>query len=356
VSETVQRAPGVTGGGPSGPSGLNGAWGRLRRAGIFLSRQREATVFVVVVLLVVYFGFINSSGRSTFFTRLDLVNLSQIAAPIMIIAYGEVLLLICGEIDLSVGFIYAFAPYVMHYLVDYYGVPGILGILLAILIVGAGVGWINAFLTVTLRLPSFIATLGTGFILAGLILTMGHGEQASISNPVEGIGKYLGSLGFAEIIWAVGLLVVFHVLLRNTRWGLHTIAVGGNQLGAREAGVNVARIKYGNFMITGVLGAFVGIQIAFQTNVIDTFAGGAAYQPMFYAVAAAVIGGTALLGGTGTMIGAFLGGAVLAVLTDGFQVVGVSAYPLAIFFGAAILIAMIANIQLARLRGEGKAQ
>jgi simple sugar transport system permease protein len=245
----------------------------------------------------------------------------------------------------------------MYYLITYYHVPGILGILLAILIVGGGVGWVNAFLTVTLRLPSFVATLGTGFVLAGLTLTTAHGEQASIPPSVLGIGDWLGQAnGFAQIIWAVILLAVFHTLLRQTRWGLHTIAVGGNQLGAREAGVNVNRIKYGNFMITGALGAFAGIQIAFQTNLIDTFSGGAAYQPMFYAVAASVIGGTAMLGGSGTMIGAFLGASVLAVLTDGFAVLGISAYPLEIYFGAAILIAMIANVQLARLRGQGRAR
>ena len=75
---------------------------------------------------------------------------------------------------------------------------------------------------------------------------------------------------------------------------------------------------------------------------------------MFYAVAAAVIGGTAMLGGSGTMIGAFLGAAVLAILTDGFEVIGVSAYPLEIFFGGAILVSMIVNVQFARLRGEGR--
>jgi simple sugar transport system permease protein len=354
VSETVQRAPGVTGGRPGGSPGAAGALGQARRAGIFIMRQREATVFLVVVLLLVYFGLINTIGRSTFFTRLDLENLSQIAAPIMIIAYGEVLLLICGEMDLSVGFIYVFAPYVMHYFADYYGVPGILAIVLAIIVVGGGVGWLNGFLTVTLRLPSFITTLGTGFILGGISLTLSHGEQATITSPVAGIGKYLGTLGFAEIIWAVILLVFFHMLLRNTRWGLHTIAVGGNLTGAREAGINVARIKYGNFMICGLLGAFVGIQVAFQTNVIDTYSGGAAYLPMFYAVAAAVLGGTAMLGGTGTILGAFLGGALLAILEGGFDVIGVSAYPLEIYFGGAIVIAMIANIQLTRLRGQGR--
>lgn len=353
MSNTVQRAPGVAGQQPE--PGTGNAMRYLRQAGLFLARQREATVFLVVILLVIYFGFISSAGRSTFFTRIDLVNLSVIAAPIMIIAYGEVLLLICGEIDLSVGFIYAFAPFIMYFLIEYDHVPAILGIILAVLIVGGGVGWINAFLTVTLRLPSFVSTLGTGFILGGLTLTMGHGEQASIPPSSLGIGDWLGQAnGFAQFIWAVILLVVFHVLLRQTPWGLHTIAVGGNSLGAREAGVNVARIKYGNFMLTGILGAFAGIQTAFQTNLIDTFSGGAAYQPMFYSVAAAVIGGTAMLGGSGTIIGAFLGAAVLAILIDGFAVIGVSAYPLQIFFGGAILIAMIANVQLARLRGEGR--
>jgi len=142
-------------------------------------------------------------------------------------------------------------------------------------------------------------------------------------------------------------------VLTRTRWGLHTVATGGNQLGATEAGVSVARIKYGNFMLTGLLGALVGLQIAFQTSIIDPTAGG--YQPMFYAIAAAVIGGTAVLGGSGTIIGAFLGGIMLAVLINGFSVIGISANPLPIVFGAAILIAMIANVQLTRLRERGRA-
>jgi simple sugar transport system permease protein len=354
VSETAQRTPAVAGGPPGKPVAANDAWDRLRRTGLLLMRQREATVLLVVMLLLVYFGFVNANGRSTFFTRLDMINLSVLAAPIIIIALGEVLLLICGEIDLSVGFVYAFAPFIMHYLIDYYGVPGILGIVLAVAF-GAVIGWVNAFLTVTLGLPSFITTLGTGFILGGLILTTAHGTQAAIPPAVLGIGHWFGNANdYVQIIWAVVLAVILHMLLRHTRWGLHTIAVGGNQLGAAEAGVNVARIKYGNFMITGALGALVGIQVAFQSNLIDTFSGGAAYQPMFYSVAAAVIGGTAMLGGSGTMIGAFLGATMLAVLEDGFDVVGVSAYPLQIWFGGAILIAMIGNGQLARLRGEGR--
>ena len=148
------------------------------------------------------------------------------------------------------------------------------------------------------------------------------------------------------------LTAIFYVVLTRTKWGLYTIATGGNQLGAREAGIKTGRIKYGNFMISGVLGAFVGLQVAFYTNTIDPSAGG--YQPMFYAVTAAVIGGTAMLGGQGTILGAFLGAIVLATLIDGLNVAGVSANPLNIVFGAAILLSMIANVRLARLRAAGR--
>ena len=351
MSDTAERASAVAGGPPGGQANRSGP-GVARRAAVGFMQQREATVFLVVVLLIIYFGFISSAGRSTFFTKLDLINISQIAGPIIIISIGEVFLLICGEIDLSVGFTYTFAPFLMHYLIDFYGVPAIPAIIISLLM-GLVVGWVNGFLTVTVGLPSFVTTLGTGFALMGIMLITSHAEQASIPVAVQGIGHWIGEYAWSEFTWAIVLAIVFHLVLRRTRWGLHTIAVGGNQLGAQEAGVNTARIKYGNFMLCAVLGAFVGLQVAFQTSIIDPGSGG--YQPMFYSVAAAVIGGTAMLGGSGTIIGAFLGGIMLAVLTDGFNVIGVSANPLPLIFGLAILLAMVANVQFARLRERGRA-
>ena len=350
VSGAVQQAPEVVGGPPGRPP--RGVMRALRDAGALLIRQREATVLVVDVLLIIYFGFISTTGRTAFFTTLNLITRTQLAAPIIILALGEVMLLICGEIDLSVGFIYQLSPFVMYFLITDYHVPGLLAILIALLS-GPVIGWFNGFLTVALGLPSFIATLGTGFVINGIVLTTSHAQQESIPKEVQGIGHWIGQYAWAEITFAVILTAIFHVLLTRTRWGLHTVATGGNQLGAREAGVSVARIKYGNFMLTGFLGSLVGLQIAFQISIIDPTSGG--YIPMFYAVAAAVIGGTAMLGGSGTIIGAFFGGILLAVLTNGFSVVGISAYPLPIIFGSAILLAMIANVQLTRLRDRGRA-
>ncbi len=313
-----------------------------------LVRQKELSILIATVAVAIYF----SATTHGFNSSDNYLTIVHYLAPWAIVAAGEVMLLICGEIDLSVGFIYQLSPFIMYFLITNYHVPGLLAILIALLS-GPVIGWFNGFLTVALGLPSFIATLGTGFIINGIVLTTSNAQQQDIPPQVQGIGHWIGQYAWAEITFAVILTAIFHVLLTRTRWGLHTIATGGNQLGAREAGVSVARIKYGNFMLTGLLGSFVGLQIAFQISIIDPTSGG--YIPMFYAVAAAVIGGTAMLGGSGTIIGAFLGGILLAVLTNGFSVIGISAYPLPIIFGSAILLAMIANVQLTRLRAMGRA-
>jgi simple sugar transport system permease protein len=328
---------------------------RLARQGLgVFGRQREATVLIVAVALLLYFGL---SYRSTFVSSVNLVDLlSEYMAPIAIIAIGEVLLLICGEIDLSVGFVYTYVPFVMYDAIMYYHVPVALAAILALL-AGVVIGWVNGFITVTLGVPSFITTIGTGFGLQGLALVVSHAEPLPLPTAWNSVGKWLGIPGnpwqWAPLIWTVVLILIFHVVLVRSRWGLYTIASGGNLLGAREAGINVGRIKYGNFMITGFLGALVGLQTAFYTSSADPSGGG--YAPMFNAVIAAVIGGTAMLGGSGTILGAFLGAMVLATLDDGFTIAGISSNPLPIIFGSAILIAMIANVQLGRLRQAGRA-
>jgi simple sugar transport system permease protein len=355
VSDTVQSGGQVLGrpGAGGGGGGAGGTRGLLvRGVGVF-GRQREATVLVVAIALLLYFGL---THNSTFVSQTNAVDLlSELMAPIAIIAIGEVLLLICGEIDLSVGFIYTLAPFVTLFAIDDYHIPSLIAVLLGLLC-GVVVGWVNGFITVTLGVPSFITTIGTGFILLGIALTISHAEPQPTPPIALGVGKWLGVPGnpwqWAPFVWAVVLVAIFHVVLTRTRWGLYTISAGGNLLGAREAGINVGRIKYGNFMICGFMGALVGLQTAFYTNNVDPSAGG--YTPMFYAVIAAVIGGTAMLGGSGTILGAFLGAIVLATLTDGFDIIGVSANPLGIIYGGAILVAMIANVQLARLRGSGR--
>ena len=158
---------------------------------------------------------------------------------------------------------------------------------------------------------------------------------------------------WSQIIWAVVLTAVFHVVLTRTRWGLHTVSAGGNLLGAREAGINVDRIKYGNFMITGLLGALVGLQVMYFTNNIAPTAG--SYTPMFYAVTAAVIGGTAMLGGVGTIIGAFFGAhACWPSCSTGSRSSGSTPTRCSSSSAGRSSVAMVANVQLTRLRERGQ--
>jgi len=322
----------------------------LRRSGTVFLQQREASVFIVAVLLVVYFGFI-SSAHSSFFTENNIANVADATAPFALLAVGEVFLLICGEIDLAVGFVWTLSPFLMYFFNTYYHFPLFLAIVAALLC-GAIIGLINGLLVVVLRLPSFVATLGTSFVIYGFTLTTSAAQEKTLPAGAGGLGKLFGGYIWAEILWAVVVVIIAQVILNRTRWGLHTIAVGGNLVGASEAGISVARIKLGNFMFTSLFGALAGILEAFRVGTIDPSAGG--YTPMFYAVAAAVIGGTALAGGSGTVIGAFVGMLVLAILQDGFNLLGISSNPYLIILGIAIIGAMIANVYLTRLRRAGR--
>ncbi len=328
------------------PRGTGPVLTRIRD--VFL-RRREASVLVVAIGLGVYFA----SASDAFLTRNNYVNITQAAAPGAIVACGIVLLLVSGEIDLSVGVVAALAPFMMHYAIDFWGLPAIPAIVIAVL-TGTVIGLGNGFVTVVLRVPSFVTTLGTFYLITGIVLTTSHAYPAEIPAPVDNaIGEWLGGAPWAHLGWALVVVAFFHVLFTRTRWGLHTIAVGGNLLGAAEAGVRTGRIKIGNFMIAGTLGAFAGILEAFRVHTIDPNLGGGTGL-MFTAVSAAVIGGTALAGGSGTVIGGALGAFVLAELQNGFNLIGISANPYFVILGVAILLAMIANVYLSRLRRSGR--
>jgi simple sugar transport system permease protein len=312
-------------------------------------RRRETSILLVAVGLVIYFRV----SSEVFLTEGNLVNISQAAAPTAIVAVGIVFLLVSGEIDLSVGMVFALAPFLMHYAIDFYGIPAIPAILLALLI-SAGIGLINGFIVVKLRVPSFVTTLGSFYVLQGVVLTTSHAYPAEIPTEADGkIRTWLGAANWSELTWCLVIVAIFHVVLTRTRWGLHTISVGGNLLGATEAGIKVARVKIGNFMVTSVLGGFAGLMEAFRVHSIDPNLGGGT-QVTFAAISAAVIGGTALAGGSGTVIGALLGAVVLAELQNGFNLIGISANPFFLILGGAILVSMIANQYLSRLRRAGR--
>ena len=327
-----------------------------RVAAAFL-RRREASILVVAGALIAFFWIKNSAFGSTD----NWQNVTQTMAPYAIVAAGEVMLLVCGEIDLAVGRVFALAP-ALTWVVsgpDQHHLPIEIGVLLA-LVASALVGLVNGIIVTYFRVPSFIATLGMLFLLHGITLELTHSSQQFMpggstfkdifgSQP-EQYHLYLNS----EFFWALGVMLAVQFVLSYTRWGLHTISTGGNLIGAAEAGVNVRWIKIGNFVLANTLAGFAGIVDSTRVTTIVPEQGGP--DLMFLAVAGAVIGGTSLFGGVGTVFGGFIGVGVLIVLQTGLNIIGQPPWQFFFITGLAIVAAMAANVQIARLRNLGRLQ
>jgi simple sugar transport system permease protein len=318
----------------------------LRFFGNRVLRVRELSVLVVDIVLIFYFGLANPA----FFTISNLQNISDFFSAAAMIAVGEVFLLVCGEIDLSAGMTFALVPVVMVTL-NSDGMQLWLALIVG-LAVAVVIGLFNGLVTQYLKLPSFITTLGTLYLLHGISLTLAG--STPLPAPQDGIiPRIFGVWQWSELTWTVLIILVMQVVLTQTRWGAHTIATGANMIGASEAGIKVRRIKIRAFVLTAVLSGLAGILDG--TNIAKSFdpnAGG--NNLMFTAVASAVIGGTALLGGSGTVVGAALGALLLAVLQDGFNIQGISATTFVIVEGLAILLAMTLNIYFTGFRARAK--
>jgi simple sugar transport system permease protein len=320
-----------------------------RVAGAFV-RRREASILVVAVLLSIYFSLENAA----FYSGDNVKNITETMAPIALVAAGLAMLLICGEIDLAVGRVYALAPAIVYVVSseEQHGLPIWVGVLAA-LGVSAAVGLTNG-------VPSFITTLGMLFFLNGITLHLLEGTQVFMPGG-DTFRRIFGSQPFeydlylnSEFFWALGIVLFLQFVLTWTRWGLHTVATGGNLIGAAEAGVNVRAVKIGNFVLANLLAGFAGILDSTRITTIVPLQGGP--DLMFLAVAGAVIGGTSLFGGQGSVIGAFIGVAVLVILRTGFSIIGVSAFTFELILGIAIIASMVVNVQVARLRNLGRLQ
>ena len=206
---------------PPEPTGKS-FWTRLSS---IILRQREVSILVVAIVLVIYFQI----SSSNFLTNDNIRVIFQFVSATAIISAGEAMLLICGEIDLSVGQMFALAAFIMYF-VNQAGFPLWVGII-AGLLVSAAVGLFNGVATVWFKIPSLISTLGTQFLLNGITLTISMGEPEI--TPAGGqINQVMGLNPYSEILWAVAVMIVVQVILSFTRWGKHTVATGGNLLGA----------------------------------------------------------------------------------------------------------------------------
>lgn len=312
---------------------------------------REGSIIVVTIVTAIYF----SANTSSFFTGDNFKTLLPYFAPFAILAAGEIFVMILGEIDLSIAAMYLFAPILFYKFCSSLGfalVPGVIVTLLCCMAVGA----LNGFFVAVVGINSFVATLAMLFAFEGLALIISHGTPVATPGgqpPFDTFGKIFGGGTYAELIWAVAIIVILQVVLTFTRWGLYTVAIGSNKLGAAEAGVKVAAVTIRNFMLCSLTAGLAGIFEAVRSSTVQPDPAGP-NEYLFLAVAAAVIGGTLLTGGSGTVVGALIGALFLGVLKDGLILQGVNANYLLFYTGLAIFIAMTANVFVGRVRrGHG---
>ncbi len=307
------------------------------RISFFLKkRANEVGLFVAIAVLYA----ILAVFAPNFSTAGNLLNILRDAAFVGIIAWGMTLVLISGEIDISVGPHVAFAGVALALLAQH-GINIYIAALL-VMLMGACIGIFIGVLRSYFDVPSFIVTLALWLALRGIAQVMSDAVPIVIADydfQRLGSGWFLGVP--IPAIFMIVLFLLFSFISTSTVFGRSVYAVGGNAEAARLSGIPVARIRIQVFAITGVLAALTGVLMASRLGSGNS---GAASGLEFDIIAAVVVGGTSLFGGRGTMLGTLLGIIFIAALVNGLVLLGVDPFAQGIVRGFVILAAVMVNI------------
>jgi simple sugar transport system permease protein len=315
-----------------------------RLTGLLRAQGDSGTDILVLFVVVQVLCIIAALLFPESFRYLSPSNISVMlkAIPLLgVIALGIGILMVAGEYDLSVGAVYTLCGIVMAKLVAenqfsaFVAAPIALGL-------GVLIGLLNGFITIRFNIPSFIATLGTMLFWQGMTLLY-HGAQSMRFTPEATFIKVIaGALGpfEAAFLWYVVLTLLAWALLHHHKLGNHIFAVGGNKQAATAIGIRPSATKMIAFGIAGFCAAFSGILAAARVGAIQP-GQGAGLE--LRAIAACVIGGLALSGGRGTILGVFLGAALIYTIQDILLLVRAPGFYLDIFVGILIVGAAILN-------------
>ena len=323
------------------PAAASSASGRGRRID---SVRRVGGLFLAILSVGTVFTILNGS----FLTTTNLLELLRSMSSLAIIALGLTLVIIIGELDLSIGAVYGLAAMVCGLLWTS-GAPLWLA-LLAGLGSGAGVGAVNAFFTTVAGIPSFIVTLGALNLVQGTTLLLSDAQavnpefdpkQKVPGGELDAFKSLAGAdlpLGIpVQVVWLIVVAAVMAVLLHRSLFGFRLLAMGGNPDAARLARLPLRKYKSVVFIICGLLAGLAGILDFSFLGSTDPNSGLSLTFPVFAAV---VIGGASLTGGQGTVIGTLSGALLLTLLSNGLNLLGVGAYAQLMFVGAVTIAAV----------------
>nr|WSY54764.1 substrate-binding domain-containing protein [Streptomyces sp. NBC_00886] len=315
ATDTLKSTPGA-----SGASGIR----RL------LLDNGALTALIVLVIAM-------SALSGDFLTTDNLLNVGVQAAVTAILAFGVTFVIVSAGIDLSVGSVAALSATVLAWSATQHGVPVVLAVILAIT-TGIAAGLVNGFLIAYGKLPPFIATLAMLSVARGLSLVISQGSPIAFPDSVSHLGDTLGGWLPVPVLVMIVMGLIAAFVLGRTYIGRSMYAIGGNEEAARLSGLRVSKQKLAIYALSGVFAAAAGIVLASRLSSAQPQAADG-YE--LDAIAAVVIGGASLAGGTGKASGTLVGALILAVLRNGLNLLSVSAFWQQVVIGVVIALAVL---------------
>ncbi|WP_405537356.1 substrate-binding domain-containing protein [Streptomyces sp. NBC_00075] len=308
-------------------AGASGATSGLRRV---LLDNGALTALIVLVIAM-------SALSGDFLTTDNLLNVGVQAAVTAVLAFGVTFVIVSAGIDLSVGSVAALSATVLAWAATSEGVPVAIAVLLAV-VTGIACGLVNGFLISYGKLPPFIATLAMLSVGRGLSLVISQGSPIAFPESVSHLGDTLGGWLPVPVLVMVAMGLVTAFILGRTYLGRSMYAIGGNEEAARLSGLRVKKQKLAIYALSGLFAAAAGIVLASRLSSAQPQA---AQGYELDAIAAVVIGGASLAGGTGKASGTLIGALILAVLRNGLNLLSVSAFWQQVVIGVVIALAVL---------------
>jgi ribose transport system permease protein/L-arabinose transport system permease protein len=299
-----------------------------------LGLHNVSLLFALAILLIIFGGL----RSDVFFSSRNILNIGLAITILGVLAMSQTVVIVAGGLDISVGSMVGLTTVSTAMAIQVSDSPAA-GIV-AGLVVGAIAGMVNGLIITYGRVNAVIATLGTMAIFRGIAFILSDGQSISIFNETfrfMGVGTILG-LQFP--IWVlVASAVLFQVFLAKTIVGRNVYALGGNPVVARFSGINVNRYRIGIYVMSGVFAGVAGILLAARTGSGQPISGSQGLE--LEAITAAVLGGSALQGGKGTIVGALLGVAIIGVLNNGMILTSVPTFYQLLAKGSLLILAVI---------------
>lgn len=315
---------------------------RIRLGGDFWARYG---VPAALVAIAIFFALTSPQ----FLTEANMVNILRQSAVIALAAVGATMVLISGGIDISQGAVMSLSGLSAVVLVQQFGVADPLAILIA-LIIGTLLGLANGLLAEGVRIPAFIATLGTALVIRGIAFVYTEGRSIGLSGGAGEILTWLGRGFVGPLPVPVVLMLILYVVaagvMARTAWGLHTYAIGSAERAARIAGVRVGLHRVQVYSVAGLMSGIAGVVLAGR---LASAAPGLASGAEFDILTAVVLGGTSIYGGRGNVLRTLLGAVFLTTLTNGLILLNIPTFYQMIMVG----VVLLAALSLDRLRSAG---